>query len=235
MEGVRNALGDDIEICFDVHTRLDIPDALYFCKETEQYRPYFIEDPLRSEAPEAFAQLRGRTVVPTRSRGAVHVEVSISGIDRERLDRLLPDRSLPRRRNYRSAQGGRLVRSALHQDGGSQSARPGFECGLPAVQSGHLEFRCPGTATQAESRSFPTSRRCSRFGKTAISCLQPRQDSVSRSTVKRRRSIRSRWQAAATAPAGWLVHELVTDIQDIRRPTYHKERESVEGMPAVKG
>lgn len=63
-EAVRNALGDDIEICFDVHTRLDLPDALYLCKETEQYRPFFIEDPLRSEAPEAFGQLRGRTTVP---------------------------------------------------------------------------------------------------------------------------------------------------------------------------
>ena len=63
-EAVRDALGDDLEICFDVHTRLDLPDALYLCKQTEQYRPFFIEDPLRSEAPEAFAQLRGRTTVP---------------------------------------------------------------------------------------------------------------------------------------------------------------------------
>jgi galactonate dehydratase len=63
-EGVRDALGGDIEICFDVHTRLDLPDALYLCKETEQFRPFFIEDPLRSEAPEAFGQLRGRTTVP---------------------------------------------------------------------------------------------------------------------------------------------------------------------------
>jgi galactonate dehydratase len=63
-EAVRDALGDDIEICFDVHTRLDLPDALNLCKETEQYRPFFIEDPLRSEAPEAFGQLRGRTSVP---------------------------------------------------------------------------------------------------------------------------------------------------------------------------
>ena len=63
-EAVRDAFGDDLEICFDVHTRLDLPDALYLCKQTEQYRPFFIEDPLRSEAPEAFAQLRGRTTVP---------------------------------------------------------------------------------------------------------------------------------------------------------------------------
>ncbi|MCC6704513.1 MAG: mandelate racemase/muconate lactonizing enzyme family protein [Thermomicrobiales bacterium] len=63
-EAVREALGDDIEICFDIHTRLDLPDALYLCKEVEQYRPFFMEDPLRSEAPGAFAQLRGRTTVP---------------------------------------------------------------------------------------------------------------------------------------------------------------------------
>ena len=30
---VREAVGDDIEITFDVHTRLDLPDALWLCRE----------------------------------------------------------------------------------------------------------------------------------------------------------------------------------------------------------
>lgn len=63
-EAVREAVGDEIELCFDVHTRLDLPDSLTLSREVEQYRPFFIEDPLRSEAPEAFAQYRSRTSVP---------------------------------------------------------------------------------------------------------------------------------------------------------------------------
>jgi galactonate dehydratase len=63
-EAVRLAVGDEIELCFDVHTRLDMPESLTMSREVEQYRPFFIEDPLRSEAPEAFAQYRTRTSVP---------------------------------------------------------------------------------------------------------------------------------------------------------------------------
>jgi galactonate dehydratase len=61
---VREGVGDEIEICFDVHTRLDLPDALRFCREVEQFRPFFIEDPLRSENPDSFKTLRPRTGVP---------------------------------------------------------------------------------------------------------------------------------------------------------------------------
>ena len=61
---VREAVGDEIEICFDVHTRLDLPDALWLCQEVESVRPFFIEDPLRSENPDSFKTLRPRTTVP---------------------------------------------------------------------------------------------------------------------------------------------------------------------------
>jgi galactonate dehydratase len=63
-QAVREAVGDEIELCFDVHTRLDLPDALWLCNEVEQIRPFFIEDPLRSENPDSFKTLRPRTRVP---------------------------------------------------------------------------------------------------------------------------------------------------------------------------
>jgi L-alanine-DL-glutamate epimerase-like enolase superfamily enzyme len=61
---VREAVGDDIEITFDVHTRLDLPDVIWLCREIEATRPYFIEDPLRCENPDSFKTLRPRTHVP---------------------------------------------------------------------------------------------------------------------------------------------------------------------------
>jgi L-alanine-DL-glutamate epimerase-like enolase superfamily enzyme len=64
LQAVREAVGDEIEICFDVHTRLDLPDALWLCQEVEALRPFFIEDPLRSENPDSFKTLRMRTTVP---------------------------------------------------------------------------------------------------------------------------------------------------------------------------
>jgi galactonate dehydratase len=63
-EAVRTAVGDDLELCYDVHTKLSVPDAIRFCREVEQYRPFFIEDPLRAENPDSYKRLRGQTAVP---------------------------------------------------------------------------------------------------------------------------------------------------------------------------
>jgi L-alanine-DL-glutamate epimerase-like enolase superfamily enzyme len=64
MEAVRRAVGDDVEICFDVHTRLDPTDTIQLCRASEQYRPYFMEDPVRSENPSTFHLVRHQTAVP---------------------------------------------------------------------------------------------------------------------------------------------------------------------------
>ncbi len=61
---VRDAIGDEIEITFDVHTRLDLPDSVRLCREAEQYRPFFMEDPLRCENADAYRALRPKTAVP---------------------------------------------------------------------------------------------------------------------------------------------------------------------------
>ena len=64
MELVRNAVGPNIQICFDVHTRLDTAHVISLCKELEPYRPYFIEDPLRSESPHSYRTLARHVDLP---------------------------------------------------------------------------------------------------------------------------------------------------------------------------
>jgi galactonate dehydratase len=64
LDAVRTAVGDDIELCLDVHTRLDLPDAVRLCRASEAYRPFFMEDPLRSENPNLYHRLRQQTAVP---------------------------------------------------------------------------------------------------------------------------------------------------------------------------
>ena len=64
MEAVRNALGDQVNILVDVHTRLDPADSLDFCNRVAPYNPFFIEDLLRSENPASLRRLRQQTSVP---------------------------------------------------------------------------------------------------------------------------------------------------------------------------
>ncbi|MEV4359387.1 mandelate racemase/muconate lactonizing enzyme family protein [Nonomuraea sp. NPDC049625] len=61
---VRQAVGDDVELILDVHTRLDLPEAVTLCREIEAAKPYFVEDPLRCESLEVYRSLRSRTAVP---------------------------------------------------------------------------------------------------------------------------------------------------------------------------
>ncbi len=64
MEAVRKAVGDDVEICFDVHTRLDPADTIQLCRAAEQFHPFFIEDPVRSENQSTLRLIRQQTAVP---------------------------------------------------------------------------------------------------------------------------------------------------------------------------
>lgn len=61
---LREAVGPDIELMIDVHTRLGLPEATWLCDAMAEHRPYFIEDPLRSEYVEGYRQLRRATRVP---------------------------------------------------------------------------------------------------------------------------------------------------------------------------
>jgi galactonate dehydratase len=61
---IRDAVGYDIELIIDVHTRLNAADSVRLCHEIEPYRPYFVEDPLRAENPASYEMLRQRTTVP---------------------------------------------------------------------------------------------------------------------------------------------------------------------------
>ena len=64
MELVRVAVGPDIQICFDVHTRLDTTHVISLCKELEPYKPFFIEDPIRSENPDSYRKLARHVSLP---------------------------------------------------------------------------------------------------------------------------------------------------------------------------
>ncbi len=60
----REAVGPDIELCIDVHTRLDPPDTIRLGRKLEPYDPFFIEDPLRCENPQTYRLVRNHVNCP---------------------------------------------------------------------------------------------------------------------------------------------------------------------------
>ena len=64
MAAVREAVGDDIDICIDFHLRLSPAYAVELGRALEPFRPYFIEDPIRFENPASYRQVRDHVHVP---------------------------------------------------------------------------------------------------------------------------------------------------------------------------
>lgn len=60
----REGVGADGDWCIDFHTRLDFADSVLLCGMLSELRPYFVEDPLRSENTEVYAALRPQVKVP---------------------------------------------------------------------------------------------------------------------------------------------------------------------------
>lgn len=63
-ESIRKEFGNEIELIHDVHERIQPNDAINLCKDLEQFRPFFIEDPLSPENNDYFDLLRSKTSVP---------------------------------------------------------------------------------------------------------------------------------------------------------------------------
>jgi galactonate dehydratase len=64
MVKIREALGSDLTLGIDYHHRLSIAETASFCQRMPRGTLDFIEEPIRDEAPEAYAALRQLTDVP---------------------------------------------------------------------------------------------------------------------------------------------------------------------------
>ncbi len=59
-EHMRKNIGEEIELLHDTHERLSNDQAMWLCKRLEEYRPFFLEDPLSPEQIGYFRLIRGQ-------------------------------------------------------------------------------------------------------------------------------------------------------------------------------
>ena len=64
---LREAVGDDTELMFDVYSGWDLTYALEWAKQVERYRPRWIEEATQAEKIDSFAQLHKGTSIPVAS------------------------------------------------------------------------------------------------------------------------------------------------------------------------
>jgi len=64
---MRQALGPDIALMLESHTRFDTESALQICKAVESFRPAWVEEPVPADNVDAMAFVRSHTRVPIAS------------------------------------------------------------------------------------------------------------------------------------------------------------------------
>ena len=64
LEAMREAVGEDVDLILEVHGRYDPEWAIKLFELAKPFRPFFIEDPIRHENPEALKWLREHTDQP---------------------------------------------------------------------------------------------------------------------------------------------------------------------------
>ncbi|MBA2666248.1 MAG: galactonate dehydratase [Trueperaceae bacterium] len=64
VRAVREAVGDDVDLCIEIHRRLTTAEAIAFAREIEPFRPMFLEDPIRPDNLDAMAEIAARTIIP---------------------------------------------------------------------------------------------------------------------------------------------------------------------------
>jgi galactonate dehydratase len=60
----REAVGDDVDLCLEIHRRLSPAEAIVLGRGIELYRPMFYEDPILPDNFDAMAQVAGQIGVP---------------------------------------------------------------------------------------------------------------------------------------------------------------------------
>ena len=64
LKEVREKVGPELRMAVDFHHRLSVAEAAHFCRLVEDVNLMFLEEPIRSESPDAYQTLRTMTSIP---------------------------------------------------------------------------------------------------------------------------------------------------------------------------
>ncbi len=68
----REAVGDDVDLCVEIHRRLTPTEAIVLARGIEQYRPYFYEDPILPDNFDQMAYVAQHINIPIATGERIH-------------------------------------------------------------------------------------------------------------------------------------------------------------------
>jgi len=85
---VREAVGDDVDICLDYHGRsFSAADAIRLARAIEPFHPFFLEEPALTENPDALVDVKRQTSIPIAGgERVIHRDVFKQVIEKRAVD-----------------------------------------------------------------------------------------------------------------------------------------------------
>jgi len=68
----RDAVGDDVDLCIEIHRRLSPAEAIVLGRGIEPYRPFFYEDPILPDNMDAMAEVAQKIGIPIATGERLH-------------------------------------------------------------------------------------------------------------------------------------------------------------------
>ena len=68
----RDAVGDDVDLCIEIHRRLEPAEAIVLGRGIEPYRPFFYEDPIRPDNFDAMGEVAQKINIPIATGERLH-------------------------------------------------------------------------------------------------------------------------------------------------------------------
>jgi len=69
---IREAVGDEVDLCIEIHRRLTPAEAIALARELEPFRPFFYEDPVPPDDLDAMVQVADHTSIPIATGERLH-------------------------------------------------------------------------------------------------------------------------------------------------------------------
>lgn len=89
---MREALGMDLGLMLECHTRYDTESAIQMAKALEPYRPMWLEEPVPSDNPDAMAKVREMTRLPIAAGENIYTRYGFRPfLERQALSIIQPD------------------------------------------------------------------------------------------------------------------------------------------------
>ena len=68
----RDAVGDEVDLCIEIHRRLTVAEAIVLGRGIEQFHPFFLEDPVRPDSFDEMAEVARNIPIPIATGERIH-------------------------------------------------------------------------------------------------------------------------------------------------------------------